>query len=420
MFDLADVLELRRQFPVLNRMYGDKPLTYLDNTATTQKPLTVIEAMDRFYRTHYSSVKRGVYQLSEETNTLFEATRSKVQKLIHAERTEEIIFTRGTTESINLVAASWGRASLQEGDEILISAIEHHANIVPWQVIAEEKKAVLKVIPCDDRGVLDQQEFLKLLSSRTKITAFNHISNALGTINPIAEMTTAAKKAGSLVLIDAAQSIAHTHLDVQALDCDFMAFSGHKMYGPTGIGVLYGKYDLLASMPPYQTGGEMIDRVTFEKTTFAAPPSRFETGTPAVAEVIGLGKAVDFLQETGIDNIAAWEHHLLEDATEQFGKFIQSRSAEIIGTSPDKASLISFILLNPEAKERELIHAHDAGMIYDEEAIAVRTGHHCAQPVMDRFQVPATIRASFAVYNLPEETRRLIKATDRVINLFSY
>ncbi|MGL1934588.1 MAG: cysteine desulfurase [Fibrobacterales bacterium] len=403
-----DVEKIRNDFPILKKTYGDKPLVFLDNTATTQKPQSVIDCLSDFWTNNYSSVGRGVYRLSENTTQGFEQTRQKVAEFINANRPEEIVYTRGTTESLNLIAASWGKANLQEGDEIIISALEHHANIVPWQLIAQDKGAILKVIPCNDDAELIMEEYKKLLSPKTKIVSVTHIANSTGTINPIKEIIDLAHEVGAVVSIDGAQSIAHEAIDVQALDCDFFSFSGHKMYGPTGIGVLYGKYDLLAAMPPYQGGGEMIDTVTFEQSTYTTPPHRFEAGTPAVAEVLGLGKAIEYLQEIGLDAIAVYEHELLEYATE---KLSQIEGLRIIGTAKEKASLISFTL--------KAAHPHDAAMIFDEEAICIRAGHHCAQPVMDRFGVPATNRASFSFYNTTEEIDVFVKAIERVNFLFS-
>lgn len=402
-----DVEEIRKSFPVLKKSYDGVLLSYLDTTATAQTPSSVIEAMDDYYFHHYSSVKRGAYQLSEETNVKFEATRTKIQKFINAQSENEIVFTRGTTESLNLIASSWGRKNLKPGDEIILSALEHHANIVPWQMIAEEKGAIIKVIPCNDDGELLLDEYKKLLSDKTKVIAITYISNAIGTINPVQTIIDMAKDYECITVIDAAQASAHLKLDVQKLNCDFLAFSGHKTYGPTGIGVLFGKYDLLCSMPPYQGGGEMIDKVTFEKTTFAKPPAKFEAGTPAIAEVIGLGAAIDFINKIGLKEIAAHEDLLLKYATQ---KLLEINGLKIIGNAANKASLISFVL--------DGIHPHDAGMIFDEEAIALRTGHHCAQPVMDRFGVVATIRASFGVYSTIEEIDKLVKAIHRVQKLF--
>jgi cysteine desulfurase/selenocysteine lyase len=402
-----DVEKVRKDFPILKKTYGEKPLVFLDNTATTQKPQSVIDVLTDFLTNNYSSVGRGVYRLSENTTQAFEQTRKQVADFINAERPEEIIYTRGTTESLNLIAHSWGKANLQQGDEIIISALEHHANIVPWQIIAEEKGAHLKVIPCNDDAELIMDEYKKLLTPKTKIVSVTHIANSTGTINPIKEIIDLAHEVGAVVSIDGAQSIAHEAIDVQALNCDFFSFSGHKMYGPTGIGVLYGKYDLLAAMPPYQGGGEMIDTVTFEKSTYTTPPHRFEAGTPAIGEVIGLGKAIEYLQEIGLDAIAAYEHELLEYATE---KLSQIDGLTIIGTAQEKASLISFTL--------KAAHPHDAAMILDEEAVCIRAGHHCAQPVMDRFGIPATNRASFSFYNTTEEIDILVKAIERVNFLF--
>ncbi len=402
-----DVDTIRKDFPLLNKVYGEKQVVFLDNTATTQKPQSVIDTMTEFYTNEYSSVGRGVYRLSENTTQGFEKTRKRVAEFLNANRPEEVIYTRGTTESINLIAASWGKANLTEGDEIIISALEHHANIVPWQIIAEEKGAVLKVIPCNDDAELLMDEYKNLLSDKTKIVSVTHIANSTGTITPIKEIIELAHAVGAVVSIDGAQSIAHAAVDMQELDCDFFSFSGHKMYGPTGIGILYGKYDLLAAMPPYQGGGEMIDTVTFEKSTYATPPHRFEAGTPAVAEVLGLEKAIDYLESIGLQEIAAYEHELLEYATEKLSAIDGLR---IIGTAENKASLISFTL--------KAAHPHDAAMIFDEEAICIRAGHHCAQPVMDRFGIPATIRASFSFYNKKEEIDLLVKAIERVNFLF--
>lgn len=412
---LYDVAAIRAQFPVLAQSIDGKPLAYLDSTATTQKPLVVIDAMDHFYREHYSSVKRGVYRLSERTSQRFEATRSLLAKFFNAASESEIIFTRGTTESINLVAWSWGRANLKAGDEILISALEHHANIVPWQLIAEHMGAKIKVIPCDDNANLCIDQLPSLLSERTKLVAVTHIANSVGTINPIAEIIATVRKCSkALVLIDGAQSASHLKVDVQALDCDFFVCSAHKMYGPTGIGMLYAKMSILEAMPPWHGGGEMIDRVTFEKTTFAPPPARFEAGTPPIAEVIGFGAAIEWLNTTGLDAIHAHEEHILQYAEKQLATVPGLR---VIGNPKHRASLLSFVLadpLNPQAN----IHAHDVALILDEEGIAVRSGHHCAQPVMDRFGVAATIRASFGAYTQEWEIDRLVQALNRVLRVF--
>ena len=384
---------------------------FLDSTATTQKPLPVIQIMDDFYREHYSSVKRGVYQISEKTTQAFEKTRKQIASFINAASENEIIFTSGTTSSINLVAWSYGRKFLTSGDEILISALEHHANIVPWQLIAEERGAKLSVIPVSDDAdlLLNSIENL-IIPGKTKIVALTHISNVTGTINPIAEIIKKVRQLSpeTKILIDAAQSIAHLKIDVQNLDCDFLAFSGHKMYGPTGIGVLYGKYKILESMPPLFGGGEMIQSVSFEKTTFAQPPARFEAGTPPIAEVIGLGAAVQWIEETGIENIRAHESEILEYMLEQFKDIPE---IQVLGNPKARGSLVRITLKN--------IHAHDAAMILDEENIAVRSGHHCAEPVMKRFQVPATLRFSLGAYTEKWEIDRAILALKRVIKLFA-
>lgn len=404
--------KIRSQFPVLVKKNNNpKPFVFLDSTATTQKPLPVIQIMDDFYREHYSSVKRGVYQISEKTTQAFEKTRKQIASFINAASENEIIFTSGTTASINLVAWSYGRKFLTSGDEILISALEHHANIVPWQLIAEERGAKLNVIPVSDDAdlLLNSIENL-IIPGKTKIVAITHISNVIGTINPIAEVIKKVRQLSpeTKILIDAAQSIAHLKIDVQNLDCDFLAFSGHKMYGPTGIGVLYGKYKILESMPPLFGGGEMIQSVSFEKTTFAQPPARFEAGTPPIAEVIGLGAAVQWIEETGIENIRAHESEILEYMLEQFKDIPE---IQVLGNPKARGSLVSITLKN--------IHAHDAAMILDEENIAVRSGHHCAEPVMKRFQVPATLRFSLGAYTEKWEIDRAILALKRVIKLFA-
>lgn len=401
---------IRAEFPVLQQQFDGKPLAFLDSTATTQKPRVVIDAMDTFYREHYSSVKRGVYRLSEKTTLAFEATRRKVARFIGAESENNIIFTRGTTESINLVAWSWGRKFLSKGDEILISALEHHANIVPWQLIAEQQGALLKVIPCDDNGDLILSTLPSLLGPRTRIVSVTHIANSIGTINPIEQIAASVRALApqARFMVDAAQSVPHLPLDVQKIDCDFLAFSGHKMYGPTGIGVLYGRSEILESMPPWHGGGEMIDRVTFERTTFAPPPARFEAGTPPIAEVIGLGAALDWLNAIGLDAIHAHENRILA--------YAQSRletlpGLHIVGNPAKRGSLLSLTL--------DCAHPHDAAMILDEEGVAVRSGHHCAQPVMDRFGLPATLRASFGAYTTEWEIDRLELALKRVISIFT-
>ena len=401
---------LRNEFPML--VAGDKeakPLAFLDSTATTQKPAIVIDAMDDFYREHYSSVKRGVYRLSARTTQAFEKTRKDVAKFINAKSEDEIVFTRGTTESINLVAWSYGRKFFEAGDEIVISGLEHHANIVSWQLVAEMKGAKIKVIPVLDSGDLDLAALPGLLTPRTKMVAVTHVSNSVGTVNPIAEIIATVRKLApqSKILIDAAQSSSHIKIDVQKLDCDFLAFSGHKMYGPTGIGVLYGKYDVLDSMPPWHGGGEMIKNVTFEKTTYADVPARFEAGTPAIAEVIGLGKAIEWLNNVGLDNIREHEEQITQYALKQLAEIPQ---VKVLGNPKERGALISITL--------DGIAVGDAAMILDEENVAVRSGHHCAQPVMDRFGVDATLRLSFGVYTLERDIDRFIAGIKRVIRLF--
>ena len=401
----------RNEFPML--VAGDKeqkPLAFLDSTATTQKPACVIDAMDDFYREHYSSVKRGVYRLSARTTEAFEKTRKDIAKFINAKSEDEIVFTRGTTESINLVAWSYGRKFFNEGDEVLISALEHHANIVSWQLVAEMKGAKIKVIPVKDDGDLDLAALPNLLTPRTKMVAVAHVSNSVGTVNPIEEIIATVRKLApqAKVLIDAAQSSSHIKIDVQKLDCDFLAFSGHKMYGPTGIGVLYGKYDVLDSMPPWHGGGEMIKNVTFEKTTYADVPARFEAGTPAIAEVIGLGKAVEWLNEKGLDNIREHEAQITQYALKQLAEIPQ---VKVLGNPKERGALISITL--------DGIAVGDAAMILDEENVAVRSGHHCAQPVMDRFGLDATLRLSFGAYTLERDIDRFVAGIKRVIRLFA-
>ncbi|SIO39397.1 aminotransferase class V-fold PLP-dependent enzyme [Fibrobacter sp. UWB11] len=401
----------RNEFPML--VAGDKeqkPLAFLDSTATTQKPACVIDAMDDFYREHYSSVKRGVYRLSARTTEAFEKTRKDIAKFINAKTEDEIVFTRGTTESINLVAWSYGRKFFNEGDEVLISALEHHANIVSWQLVAEMKGAKIKVIPVKDDGDLDLAALPSLLTPRTKMVAVAHVSNSVGTVNPIEEIIATVRKFApqAKVLIDAAQSSSHIKIDVQKLDCDFLAFSGHKMYGPTGIGVLYGKYDVLDSMPPWHGGGEMIKNVTFEKTTYADVPARFEAGTPAIAEVIGLGKAVEWLNEKGLDNIREHEAQITQYALKQLAEIPQ---VKVLGNPKERGALISITL--------DGIAVGDAAMILDEENVAVRSGHHCAQPVMDRFGLDATLRLSFGAYTLERDIDRFVAGIKRVIRLFA-
>lgn len=406
-----NVDEIRQQFPVLALHDKDpKPFAFLDSTATTQKPEFVINAMDDFYRKHYSSIKRGVYSMTAQTTDAYESARKKVAKFINAQSENEIVFTRGTTASINLCAWSYGRKFLKDGDEIVISALEHHANIVSWQLIAEERRAKLKVIPVADDGDLILEKIPELvIPGKTKIVAFAHISNTIGTENPVKEMIRTIRKIDPAIkiLIDAAQSAPHVKIDVQDLDCDFLAFSGHKMYGPTGIGVLYGKYDILKEMPPVEGGGEMIDQVTFEKTTFALPPDRFEAGTPPIAEVIGLGAAIDWINNVGIDAIYAHEQEILQYAEEKLSGI---SGLHILGNPKRRGSLLSFTL--------DAAHPHDVATLLDEDGIAVRSGHHCAQPVMTRFGIPATIRASFGAYTEKWEIDRLVEGLLRVNRIF--
>lgn len=402
-----DVRKIREDFPVLSReMYG-KPLVYLDNAATTQKPNVVIERLYRFYREEYATVHRGVYSLSQDATLECDQVREKCREFLNAQKVSEIVFVRGTTEAINLVAAAYGRKFFKKNDEIIISALEHHANIIPWQRLAEEKELILKVVSVNDRGEIMMEEYQKLLSSKTRLVAVNYISNALGTINPVKEIIRLAHAAGAVALIDGAQSAAHMKVDVRDLDCDFYCFSGHKVYGPTGVGVLYGKLKHLESMDPYQTGGEMIRTVTFEKTSFAEPPLKFEAGTPAIAEIVGLGPALEYVQNLGFEKIEAYEHELLLNATDRLSKI---PGLKIIGTARPKAAVISFVL--------EDIHPHDIGTILDQEGIAIRTGNHCAQPLMKRFNVTATARASFAFYNTQEEIETLASALRKAIQVF--
>ncbi len=393
----------RHHFPLLRQWVNGKPLVYLDNAATSQKPQVVIDAMMRYYESENSNIHRGVHTLSEKATQAYESVRGKVAHFLNAASEREIIFVRGTTEAINLVAFSYGRKALGPGDEVLISALEHHSNIVPWQIACEERGAKLRVVPMDDRGELIQEEYAKLLTSRTKLVALTHVSNALGTVNPVREMIAEAHRHGIPVLIDGAQGVPHMPVDVRALDADFYAFSAHKMFGPTGVGILYGKAELLESMPPYQGGGDMIKSVTFEKTTYSDLPHKFEAGTPNIGGGIGLGAAIDYLNALDMKAVMAHEHDLLVYATEQLGGI---EAVRIIGTAPRKAGVISFVM--------EGIHPHDIGTILDAEGIAIRTGHHCAQPVMQRYGLPATARVSFAFYNTKEEVDALVKGLHRV------
>ncbi|HNU83385.1 MAG TPA: SufS family cysteine desulfurase [Thermoanaerobaculia bacterium] len=402
-----DVEALREEFPVLaTRPYG-KPLVYFDNAATTQKPRAVLDRLARFYAHEYAAIHRGVHLLSAQATVAYEGAREAARRFLNAARLTEVVFVRGATEGINLVAASFARPRLAPGDEILITALEHHSNIVPWQAVCAERGAKLVVAPIDDRGAVILEEFERRLGPHTKLAAVTHVSNALGTINPVAEMIRLAHAAGVPVLVDGAQAAPRLTVDVQALDCDFYVFSGHKTYGPTGIGVLWGRQELLAEMPPYQTGGGMIRAVTFEETLYDAPPARFEAGTPPVAEAIGLGVALGYLERVGLDAIAAWEDELLALATAAVAEVPGLR---ILGTAPAKAGVLSFVMAG--------VHPHDIGTILDHEGVAVRAGHHCAQPVMDRFGVPATVRASFGLYNTPAEVETLVRGLARVRHLF--
>ncbi|MDA1312412.1 MAG: cysteine desulfurase [Acidobacteria bacterium] len=399
---------LRRDFPILDQQVHGKPLVYLDNAATTQKPRAVIDALVHYYEHDNANVHRGVHELSQRATNDYENARTTVQKFLGAAEPEEIIYTRGTTESINLVTASWGRANVRAGDEILISAMEHHSNIVPWQMLCEEKGATLKVVPINDDGEFLFDEYRKLLSNRTKIVAVNHVSNALGTINPVADIIKLAHEYGALALIDGAQAVAHLKVNVQKLDCDFYAFSSHKIFGPTGIGILYGKRALLEAMPPCEGGGDMIKSVTFEKTIYNDLPYKFEAGTPNIADAIGLGVAIQYVNDVGLDAIGAYEDDLLQYATERVGAIDGIR---IIGTAKHKASVLSFTLGQ--------IHPHDLGTVLDREGIAIRAGHHCAQPVMERFKVAATARASFAFYNTRDDVDRLVAALEKAREIFA-
>jgi cysteine desulfurase / selenocysteine lyase len=403
-----DVERVRRDFPLLGEKVHDRRLVYLDNAATTQKPRQVIDAIVQFYTSGCSNVHRGVHLLSERATAHYESARGRLRRFINARDDREIIFVRGATEAINLVASSFGKAHVKPGDEILITGMEHHSNIVPWQVLCEERGARLRVVPINIGGELLVEEYEKLLNPRTSLVAVTHVSNALGTVNPVRHIVEAAHRNGTPVLIDGAQAVQHLRVDVQALDCDFYAFSGHKMYGPTGVGVLYGKERLLDSMPPYQGGGDMITSVTFEKTIYAKLPHKFEAGTPDIAGVIGLGAAVDYLESLGVDRIGEYEHALLDYGT---GVLQAVPGVRIIGTAPGKTSVLSFTL--------EGVHPHDVGTILDQEGIAIRTGHHCAQPVMDFFRIPATARASLALYNTREELDALAAGLRRVAEVFN-
>ncbi len=404
---ILDVERLRQDFPALHQQVHGRPLAYLDNAASSQTPVQVIDAIRGFYERDRSNVHRGVHELSQRATQSYEQARIKVQRFVNAEALEEIIYVRGATEGINLVASSWGQANIVAGDEVLISALEHHSNIVPWQMLCQRTGAKLCVIPMNDAGDLRLDIYADMLSERVKLVAVNHVSNALGTVNPVKQMIAQAHAVGAIAMIDGAQAIPHMAVDVRDLDADFYVFSGHKVYGPTGIGVLYGKRALLEAMPPYQGGGDMIAYVTFEKTTYNELPYKFEAGTPNIADAIGLGAAVDYAQAVGMDAIAAYEASLLDYATEQVRALGGIR---LVGTAQEKVSVLSFIIGD--------IHAHDAGTVLDREGIAVRAGHHCAQPVMDFYGVPATTRASFAFYNTREEVDALCRGIKKVKELF--
>lgn len=399
---------VRADFPILEVQVNGKPLVYFDNAATSQKPKQVIDALVHYYSQYNSNVHRGVHRLSQQATEAFEATRAKVRRLLNAREEAEIIYTSGTTAAINLVASSWGSLHVQAGDEILITGLEHHANIVPWQMLCERTGAKLVVAPILDNGEVSLDAFAQLLSPRTKMAAFSWISNALGTVNPVRKMIALAQAAGACTLVDAAQAAPHSTIDVQALDCDFLCFSAHKMLGPTGIGILYGKREVLEPMPPYQGGGDMIKEVTFEKTTYNELPLRLEAGTPNIADVIAFGTAIDYLQEIGLEQIEARENELLAYAT---AKISEIEGIRLIGTAPEKRSVLSFMLGSA--------HPYDVGVLLDQMGIAIRTGHHCAQPVMDRYQIPGSCRASFAFYNTFEEIDRFITALHKVQKMLS-
>lgn len=403
-----DINKIRADFPILYQKIYNRPLVYFDNAATTQKPKAVIDAIVKYYSTENSNIHRGVHYLSQKATVAFEDARKNIQNFINAEHSHEIIFTRGTTESINLVADSFGKSMLSEGDEIIISEMEHHSNIVPWQMACKRAGAKLKIIKTNDKGELLIDELENIINERTKLIAVTHISNALGTINPVKEIITTAHKHDIPILIDGAQGVSHLEVDVKDLDCDFYCFSGHKMYGPMGVGVLYGKEEILEKLPPYQGGGEMIKTVTLEKSTYSELPFKFEAGTPNVEAVLGLNAAIDYISGIGMKNIAKWEDDLLKYGTEQFNNIDELR---IIGEAEQKSAIISFVF--------DDIHPYDAGTLIDKLGIAVRTGHHCAQPIMDRFKIPGTLRASFAMYNTREEIDVLIAAIVRVKEMFA-
>jgi cysteine desulfurase / selenocysteine lyase len=405
---VLDLAAIRSQFPVLSRQVKGRPLIYLDNAATSQKPQVVVDALMQYYTGYNANIHRGIHTLAEEATAAFEQTRDAVRQFIHAQSREEIIFTRGTTESINLVAYTWGRQNIGAGDEIIVSTLEHHSNIVPWQILCEEKKAVLKVIPVNPQGELIFEEYQKLLGPKTKLVAIAHASNALGTINPVKQMIASAHALGALVLVDGAQSAVHLDIDVRDMDCDFFAFSGHKLYGPTGVGILYGKKKILEAMPVFMGGGEMIKEVTFAKTTYNDLPYKFEAGTPNIADVIAFKAALDFIGSTGKALIRDHEQELLSYATTLLE---QIPGLRIIGRAKEKVSVLSFVV--------DKVHPQDIGILLDNRGIAVRTGHHCAEPLMQCYQIPGTIRASFGVYNSLEEIDELTAGLRKAINMLS-
>ncbi len=399
-----DIQKIRDQFPVLHQKVNGKPLAYFDNAATTQKPQSVINTLVDYYQGYNANIHRGIHTLAEKATKAYEESRKVIQRFINAAEGEEVIFTKGTTEGINLVTATYGRQNIHKGDEIILSGLEHHSNIVPWQIVAEEKGAIIKVIPVLEDGSLDMASYRNLLSDRTKIVAVNHASNSLGTVNPVKEIIELAHLAGARVVIDGAQASAHLDIDVQELDCDFYAISAHKVYGPTGTGALYGKRELLEAMPPYQGGGEMIKNVSFEKTTYNDIPHRFEAGTPNIADVIAFKSAVEFVSKQGKHAMAAYEHELLSYATERVGKI---QDVRLIGTAREKVSVLSFVIND--------IHPFDIGQMLDARGVAVRTGHHCTEPLMNHFGIEGTVRASFAVYNTMEEIDSMVEGLERIV-----
>jgi cysteine desulfurase / selenocysteine lyase len=406
--DLLDVARIRADFPILwQTTRSGHPLVYLDNAATTQKPRQVIEAVARFYGSANANIHRGLYELSERATAAVDAARERVARFLGAASPAEIVFTRGTTEAINLVAQSWGRGVLRPGDEVLVTGMEHHSNLVPWQLVCQQTGALLRAVPITDAGELDLEAFDRLLGERTRLLALGHVSNALGTVNPVRELTARAHARGALVLVDGAQSAPHLGIDVADLGCDFFACSGHKLYGPTGVGVLYGRAAVLAEMPPWQGGGDMIEQVTLENSTWAAPPARFEAGTPPIAEIVGLAAALDYVEAVGSKRIAAWEAELLHRGT---ARLREIQGVRVVGTAPDKVAVLSFVL--------DGVHPHDVGTVLDDTGVAVRAGHHCAQPLMARLGIPATVRASFAFYNTADEIEALARGVERAGEVF--